>query len=381
MASISITRRFGATLLGAVLACLLAGPAQPASAAAGAVWAWVTVRVGSRDSLVPHGVDSGSWNAGGAGIHRVGTGHYQVTFYGAQDQGSGPDVALVSPIGSSARTCAVASWERVASSEVVEVKCQTLDGTPRDSQFIVHWLAAAGTGGRLAYALNWSPTSVGATPDEAYNSNGGPIRVQPITGAGYEAAQLRFGSQGVDGGVALVSATDRDRNLARSFPTSCSLSRLTTVPDPHTSNPNDDTLDKYADVRCWETDGQANIYHEHVVVFMKGLGLKGVTRHRVAYLWARRPTTRTYRPATADRYSSSRGRITVTRLGTGRYSVTFAGMPRGGGAQVTAVSDGSRRVCTIAGIRTTVSPPRVKVSCFDGSGALKDTRFTLAYTR
>ncbi len=352
--------------------------AGPASADAGAVWAWVTVRNATGDSLVSGPVDAGSWNSGGAGIHRIETGHYQVTFYGAQDAGSGASVALVSPMGSSPRTCAAVGWERVTSSEVVEVKCQTLGGTPMDSRFIVHWLAASGTGGRLAYAFNWSPTSSGGSPDEVYDSSGGPIVVHPD----HQTAQLRFGDQGVDGGIAIVSATDGDRAVSGSFPTSCSLVRLTTVLDPHNSgNPNDDTLDKYADVKCWETDGKANIYHQHVVVFMKGLGLKGVVRSRVAYLWARKPTTGTYRPSSLDRYSSSGGRITVRRLGTGRYVVTFAGMPKGGGAQVTAVSGAERRECTIAGITTIASPARVKVSCFDGSGKPTDTRFTLAFTR
>jgi hypothetical protein len=347
-------------------------------AEAGAVWAWATVRNATGDSLVSRATDAGSWNSGGSGIHRVGKGHYQVTFYGAQQNGSGADVALVSPMGPTPRTCAVVSWERVTSSEVVEVKCQTLGGTPVDSRFVVHWLAASGIGGRLAYAFNWSPTSGGASPDEAYNSTGGPIVVHPDN----QTAQLRFGSQGVDGGVAIVSATDRDRFIDGSFPTSCSLTGLRTVIDPHSvQNPDDDTIDKYADVKCWETNGDDNIYHEHMVVFMKGIGLKGVTRQKVAYLVARKPTAVSYTPSALDRYSSSGGRITVRRTGTGRYEVSFAGMPRGGGAQVTAFNGAERRVCTIAGITTAASPPRVTVACFDGSGAPRDTRFTLAYTR
>lgn len=72
------------------------------TADAGAAWAWVTVRNATSDSLVYGPVDVGSWNSGGAGIHRVGEGHYQVTFYGAQEDGSGASVALVSPMGSSA---------------------------------------------------------------------------------------------------------------------------------------------------------------------------------------------------------------------------------------------------------------------------------------
>lgn len=269
------------------------------------------------------------------------------------------------------------SWARDTSSEVVEVRCQTLDGTPRDSKFVVHWLAASGTDGRLAYGFNWSPTSGGTNPDESYNSRGAPNTVQPDD----QTAQMRFGSQGVDGGVALVSATDGDRVVDGSFPTSCSLVRLTTVLDPHDPGSGDDTLDKYADVKCWETDGRANIYHQHVVVFLRSIGLKGVLRSNVAYLHASRPTTRSSVPSAFDRYSSSGGRITVRRLDRGRYEVTFAGMPKGGGAQVTAVKGSERRVCTIAGITTSASPPRVRVSCFDGSGALRDTRFTLAYTR
>ncbi len=373
----SIRARIRNALVGSLILVMAGGTATSVSAEAGAVWAWVTVRNATSDSIVYGPVDAGSWNKGGAGIHRVGTGHYQVTFYGAQSKGSGARVALVSPMGSSARTCAAVGWERSTSSEVVEVKCQTLGGTPMDSRFIVHWLAAAGTGGRLAYGFNWSPTSVGASAAEAYNSRGGPVVVHPDN----QTAQLRFGSQGVDGGVAIVSATDGDRNLDGSFPTSCSLARLTTVLDPHTSSPTDDTLDKYADVKCWETDGRANIYHQHVVVFMRSLGLKGVLRDKVAYVQARRSTARSYTPATLDRYSSSRGRITVKRLGKGRYEVTFAGMPRGGGAQVTAISGSERRVCTVAGITTKAKPPRVKVSCFDGTGSPKDTRFVLAYTR
>jgi hypothetical protein len=374
----SMPGRWRHALVGLVV--LLAGTqAAPASASAGAVWAWVTVRTATGDSLVSGPIDAGSWNAGGAGVHRVDTGHYQVTFYGAQQMGSGADVALVSPMGTTPpRTCAVVSWERVTDSEVVEVKCQKLDGTAIDSRFIVHWLAASGVGGRLAYGFNWSPTSGGNPPDEAYDSTGGAIAVHPDG----EIAELRFGSQGVDGGVAIVSATDGVRFTAGSFPTSCSLTGLTTVLDPHSvPNPADDTIDKYVDVKCWEIDGQTNIYHQHVVVFMKGLGLKGVLRKKVAYLVARKPSAASYTPAALDRYSSSGGRITVHRLGTGRYDVTFGGMPRGGGAQVTAFNGAERRVCTIAGISTATTPPHVRVACFDGSGAPRDTRFTLAYTR
>lgn len=366
-----------------VMAVLVAGAATaPVGAAVGstpgAVWAWVTVRNAIGDSLVSDGVDAGSWNAGGAGIHRVSTGHYQVTFYGAQSSGSGADVALVSPMGKSARTCAAVDWHAETSSEVVEVKCQTLDGTPVDSKFVVHWLAAFGIGGRLGYGLNWSPTSGGTSPLEAYNSNGAPIEVQPFN----QTAELRFGSQGVNGGIAIVSATDQDRAIKGSFPTSCSLTSLRTETNLNDeSDPNDDTIDKYADVKCWETNGNANIYHKHVVVFMKGLGLKGVMRDDVAYLWARKPTTASYSPAALDRYSSSGGTITIRRKSTGRYEVTFAGMPRGGAAQVTAFNGVERRVCTIASITKDVAPPRVTVDCFDGSGAFTDTRFTLAYTR
>ncbi|MFN8620628.1 MAG: hypothetical protein U0869_07805 [Chloroflexota bacterium] len=356
----------------------LASGSVPATAQATAQWAWATVRNGTGDSLVSVATDAGSVSGGGAGVHRVGTGHYQVTFYGAQKNGSITSVAVASPIGTTARTCATGTWMRSTDSEVVEVFCQTLDGVAMDSGFVVHWLAAQGTGGVLGYGWNGSPTDNCGGPGESYSSVGGSNQTCPVNGN----AETRFGSLGVDGGVAIVGAKDQIAFQAGSFPTSCSLVSLTTVLNPHNvGNPSDDTTDKFADVRCWETNDTNNIYHEHVVVFMKGLGLKGTVRKTVAYLVARRPTAASYHPAQLDRYTSSGGAITVKRLGTGHYAVTLDRMPKGGGAQVTVLDGSERRVCTIAGITTRAVPPTIRVSCFDGAGVATDTRFVLAYTR
>jgi hypothetical protein len=265
----------------------------------------------------------------------------------------------------------------------VEVLCQTLDGVRIDSGFVLHWLAASGVGGRLGYGYDWSPTSNCGTPQHAYNSNGRPVATCPVTIDGTPMAEMRFIDQGTTGGVALVTATDRDHSAAGSYPTSCTIGRWAGVLDQHSvSDPDDDTFDERVDVRCWETDDTFNIYHEHVTIFMKGLGLKGIVRDKVAYLVARKPVQAApYSPARADRYSSSSGRITIDRTAKGRYTVTLAGQPTGGGAQVSALAPGERRVCTVAGIGTKRAPATIKVACFDKDGAPRDTRFVLAWTR
>jgi hypothetical protein len=371
----------------AVAAALVLGTAftagPVAAGGADAKWAWATFRSTGSDTLLSQGKSAGAWNAGGAGLHRVSTGDYQVTLYGALSAGAGAHVPFVTPIGTTARTCAIADWSPSGGSLVVEVLCQTLDGDRIDSGFVLHWLAASGVGGRLGYGFNWSPTSNCGSPLSDYSSNGSDVRTCPVTIDGKPMAEMRFIDQGTAGGVALVTATDRDRVLDGSFPTSCTVARWAGVLDEHTvSDPNDDTFDERVDVRCWETDDTFNIYHEHITVFLKGLGLKGIVRDRVAYLVARMPSRDApYTPSKVDRYSSSGGRITIDRTAVGRYTVRLGEQPTGGGAQVSALAPNERRVCTVAGIGTNRAPAMIKVACFDKNGTPKDTRFVLAWTR
>ncbi len=369
--------------LGAVLllaAQLVAGPAL--AGGADAKWAWATFRRGNADTLLSQGKSAGAWNAGGASLHRVSTGDYQITFYGVLSEGAGAQIPLVTPISGTARTCAVADWSASGQSMVVEVLCQTLDGDRVDSGLVAQWLSAAGIGGQLGYGFDWSPTSNCTTPLEAYNSNGGGVRTCPVN----DAAQMRFLYAGTSGGAALVSATDRIRFRDGSYPTSCTLRDWAGVLDEHNvGDPNDNTFDERVDVRCWETDDTDNIYHEQVTVWMKGLGLKGVIRQGVAYAVVRKPSaTAAYTPAKADRYSSTGGAITVRRTAVGRTTVTFAGQPTGGAAQVTPItplSADARRVCTVVSIGSTAAPATIKVACFDKDGAPADTRFVIAWTR
>lgn len=367
----------GVLLLGAQI---VAGPAL--GAGADAKWAWATFRRGNADALLSQGTSAGSWNAGGASLHRVSTGDYQVTFYGVLSEGAEADIPFVTPIGGTARTCAVADWSPSGDSLVIEVLCQTLDGARVDSGIVVQWLSASGIGGRLGYGFNWSPTSNCTTPLEPYNGNGGGVRTCPVN----DAAQMRFLYQGTNGGAALVTATDRDRVRSGSFPTSCTLRGWAGVLDEHNiSDPNDNTFDERVDVRCWETDDVDNIYHEQLTLWMKGLGLKGVIRKGVAYAVVRKPAQATaYVPAKADRYSSSGGTVTVRRTTVGRTTVTFAGQPTGGAAQVTPITPltaDERRVCTVVTIGSKAAPATVKIACFDKDGAPADTRFVVAWTR
>jgi hypothetical protein len=197
-------------------------------------------------------------------------------------------------------------------------------------------------------------------------------------------AQIRFFGQGTDGGVVQVSALTKLRTEPEEedFPGSCTLVGFPTMSNDHgtTLDPSDDTVDKWVDVRCWEPDGDDEIYREHVVVFMKGLGLKGIKRKHVAYVVARRPQSASYVPGAISTYNSAGGTNRVRRLGTGSYEVTLAGMPLGGAAQVTPMIESARHVCSVASIERSAPPQRVRVRCFDGAGVPADVRFSLSYT-
>ena len=116
------------------------------------------------------------------------------------------------------------------------------------------------------------------------------------------------------------------------------------------------------------------------LTFMQGVGLKGVGGDRVAYLWADRPQDSSYTPDSHYAYSSAGRSPTVTRQGTGRYTATLPGMPKGGAAHVTGYGSAAKR-CVVGGIRTSDAPQRVKVRCYDAAGDPTNAKFTLAYVR
>ena len=360
-----------------------AGPGSPSTTVdtATAKWAWVVSRK-AQGSWTPARKDRGN-SSGDANVvtYQGAAGWYIVKFPGvAPDTGETGSV-LVSTLGTQPRICASDDWYVVGDQVNVTVRCFTRTGVPADSTFVVNWLTAAGMGGRLAYARNFSPTSNCGTPQERYDSRGGGISNCPVTDDPklVDAARVRMPGLASKRGSVQVSAIAR-RNTDPSVISIgvCDLIRFlparNLTDDVHVQD------QEWVDLRCYEPGGQAQIYRRHYVWFMQGLGMKGVSRHNVAYLFAARPKAKTYRPDSRFSYSSAGKTMRITRSGPGSYTVALPGMPPGGSAQVTPYGR-QPRSCVIASIERSTAPQRVAVRCFDLVGHRKDTKFTLAYAK
>jgi hypothetical protein len=357
--------------------------ATPRPAAATARWGWVASRKLS-GSWIPAKHDRG--NSGGETntiTHQGSPGWYIVTLPGVAPGSGETGSVLVSPLGKQPRICAPGDWDAIGDQVNVTVRCFTLSGTPANATFVMNWLAASGAGGRLAYARNFSPTSNCGSPQQAYGSRGGSISNCPITDDAALAggARLRIPGLASNGGTVQVSAIARRATDEPNEPVSagiCDLLRF--LPARDVTGDAGFADHEWVDLRCYEPDGDIQIYRRHYVWFMDGLGMKGIVRKNVAYLLASKPAAVSYTPDRRHRYSSAGKAGRVTRLGTGSYVATLPGMPLGGSAQVTALG-GQARHCVVTSIERTALPQRVGVRCFDLSGQRRDAKFTLAYAR
>jgi hypothetical protein len=368
-----------AAIAGMLLAGLVGAPPaigyapQPAVSTATAQWAWIVVRDATANVARAPGKNSGNSTGGTNYVEHTATGIYVLLLDGVQaDHGN----VLVTTLGSKPKICVPNEWGAVPGQELIDVRCFTRTGAPTDATFIVNWISASGTGGKLAYGLNFSPTSNCGGPTEQYVSNGGTIATCPAPNG---SARWKVSDMGSSRGTVQVTpsahrATDGDITAGL-----CDVAAFRAVENPDTGD-----MDEWIDVRCFETDGSSQIYREHDAWFMQGLGMKGVDRENVAYVFADRPGASSYTPDGAYRYNSDGGTNTVARLGVGRYEVKLPRMPLGGSAQVTAYLGSSllaARHCVVNRIETTNLPQRVRVRCFNKDGELRDTKFTLAYAR
>ena len=353
--------------------------ANPGPAAATAKWAWVVSRKLS-GSWIPARRDRGNSNGDANSVTQQAPGWYIVTLPGVAPGGGETGSVLVSTFGQQPRICAPDDWDAIGEQVNVSVRCFTRSGTPTDATFVLNWLAAGGEGGRLAYARNFSPTSNCGSPQQAYDSRGGSISNCPITDDETltGGARLRIPGLASNRGTVQVSAISQRATDEFVSAGVCDLLRF--LPARDVTGDVDFADHEWVDVRCYEPDADTQIYRRHYVWFMEGLGMKGIVRKNVAYLFASKPKAGSYAPELRYRYSSAGQAGRVSRLGTGSYQATLPGMPLGGSAQVTALGKQPRH-CVVASIERTALPQRVGIRCFDLSGQLRDTKFPLAYAK
>ncbi|MGW1763102.1 hypothetical protein ACWCQL_03245 [Streptomyces sp. NPDC002073] len=102
---------------------------------------------------------------------------------------------------------------------------------------------------------------------------------------------------------------------------------------------------------------------------------------RFGYVWANQPTSPSYTPAASYQFNSSGAANTITRSGTGSYTVRLPSIGSDAGhVQVTAYGDVAAR-CKVGNWYASGSAQLINVRCTNAAGGNKDHRFTLTYTR
>jgi hypothetical protein len=102
---------------------------------------------------------------------------------------------------------------------------------------------------------------------------------------------------------------------------------------------------------------------------------------RIGWVWANEPTTASYTPDAAHSYNSRAGANTVTRISTGFYQVFMAGLYRAEASNVQITAYGSDGNYCSAGVWGHAGGSKVQtfVQCYNASGAVADSQFTLLY--
>jgi hypothetical protein len=337
-------------------------------------WGWVTVRLPT-STYDPAPKDQGNSSDSTNHVSYDGNGRYTVVFEHLEHPGG---TVHVTPLGATTNTCEVVEWGPSTTSPdlIVNVACYTRLGVPTAQRFSLSWLATASTTGRLAYlwADEETAASYTAHPTYSYNSRGGTNTVQRSAIGRYVARLRDLGS--MKGSVQVTAYETTGAPPTSVGPATAVLPSACTTGGWGPSASGDDML---VTVYCRDSNG-APTDSRFDLTFMQGLGLKGQGGDRVAYLWADRSTAASYTPDARYWFSTAGQAPRVTRQGTGSYTATLPGMPKGGGVQVTA-QGGSARRCVVKSISLDTLPQRIGVRCYDFDGDPANAKFTLAYER
>jgi hypothetical protein len=330
--------------------------AAPPVAAGETYWGWLVARHPTTTNYTPAAVDQGNSQGFLNTVTRDSIGRYSVDLGDLASYG----IVQVSALAGQPRYCAVVDWGFSGADEFPLIECFDRQGNLKDSAFVVSFLSTAVTSGKLAFLYANDSTSSSYTPDfhYAFNTTGNTNAVQRDGTGSYRAFFPGFTQ---NRGTVLVSAQGGSAIGCRAVSWSTQQSAMVVR------------------IKCYDDAGLPTDAH-YFVSFMQGLGIKGAGGTHTAYLWANHPTTASYHPNAAFRFSTAGLASTVRRTGLGTYVVDLPGLPTGGAALVTPTGIGKAH-CNVTSIRFFGTPQHVGVRCFGPSGGAVDAPFALSYAR
>jgi hypothetical protein len=279
-----------------------------------------------------------SYNASGGPVvaSRGDVGAYAMTFSGL-DVESG-DVQVTSVLDDA--RCSVGG--RLGSS--VDIRCFDWLGAPVDANYMVSIVVegALSVASVVAYATA-GPGNSTANANDTYVFNaslGAVYGVRLATGI----HRVRFNALPKIGNIQ-VTAWNSDK--------ACNISSW-------------DREDIY--VRCYDPAGA--LADSAYTVIAYGVN-RTTTANVAAYAWANQPSLASYTPSTSS-YNSGGGAIAAARSAVGTYAISFSGLNLSDGA-VKVTANGTGHHCNVLGYSVTT----VDVRCYDSSGALSDSTYTV----
>lgn len=216
------------------------------------------------------------------------------------------------------------------------------------------------------YAWADQPLAASYTPMLGYqhNSSGGTNTITRIAIGAYAVRFPGLSGGGTVGGTAHVTAYGAG-------PESCKMKGWNSVGG-----------DIVVDVRCFDGSG-APVDTQYDISF--STYPTEVVNH--GYVWANDPFAAFYTPTLFYQFNSSCAPNTITRTGTGSYTVKFPGLAAppgdpqpGGTVKVTAYGFDSE-ICKVDSWSAIGADQYVQVRCFTAPGVPADTKFTATYTR
>jgi hypothetical protein len=293
-------------------------------------------------------------------VTRQGVGAYTVRF---PHLGSLGGTVNVTAYGSTGHLCKVGSWNPSGVDQLVSVRCFTNTGAAADSWFTASFTAPAQNPGELAFAWADQPSSASYTPSSTYqyNSTGATNTITRSGTGNYTVRMPRLGSVGA-GHVKVTAYGAGNANACK------------------VGGWSDNAGDRMVNVLCHDVSGAA-VDTTYTVTYVRDVGILGVTGAAAGYVWADQPTSANYTPWPAYQFNSTGATNTITRSGTGSYTVRMPGLAANNGhVQVTAYGYGSTR-CKVANWYASGSDLLVNVQCSTVTGAAVDSMYTASYTR
>jgi hypothetical protein len=274
----------------------------------------------------------------------------------------------VTAFGTSNARCKVSSWFPSGTTLRAQVNCYTPSGAATSTPFAVSYQRRAGTPGvEGGYVWADQPTASSYTPSTIYQWNStGALNTIQRTGVG--TYRVVFPGQTFTGGTVEVTAYGGGSDY-------CKVEGWF-----------NDGASQNVNVRCFSTSG-APVDALFTAKFTRG---SPTSAKSFGFVWAHQPTTSSYQPDSTYQLVSvgsacgqlTRGPVSITRSSTGRYNVTFTGLPGSSSfrshVKVTAYGTGSE-TCKVRSW-TPSSNSSAEVACYNANGTAADTLFTVSYS-